>query len=105
VWVCPFRSCDPVATYDLYALDPGKLYINFGFWDAIATPHEDGRFNRQVERKALELRGKKGLYSTAYYDQETFWRIYNKPRYDELKRKYDPGGVFQDLYAKCVERK
>jgi FAD/FMN-containing dehydrogenase len=105
VWVCPFRSCDPVATYDLYALDPGKLYINFGFWDTIVTPHEDGRFNRQVERKALELRGKKGLYSTAYYGQETFWQIYNKPRYDELKRKYDPGGVFQDLYAKCVERK
>jgi hypothetical protein len=58
-----------------------------------------------VERKALELNGKKGLYSSAYYDRETFWRIYNQPRYDCLKRKYDPSGAFRGLYEKCVERK
>jgi hypothetical protein len=23
----------------------------------------------------FELEGKKGLYSTVYYDEETFWRI------------------------------
>jgi FAD/FMN-containing dehydrogenase len=105
VWVCPFRAYDPRVTYDLYALDPEKLYINFGFWDSVPTTHEDGYFNRKVERKAFDLEGKKGLYSTAYYDEETFWKIYNKKRYDELKRKYDAGGIFRDLYAKCVERK
>jgi hypothetical protein len=26
-------------------------------------------------------------------------------RYDELKAKYDPRGVFPDLYDKCVARK
>ena len=105
VWICPFRNCDPAVTYDLYALDPKKLHINFGFWDTIATKHEDGHFNKRVERKAFELRGKKGLYSTSCYDEETFWQIYNKKRYDELKKKYDPAGVLQDLYAKCVGRK
>jgi FAD/FMN-containing dehydrogenase len=105
IWVCPFRSYDSEVTYDLYALDPRKLYVNFGFWDVIASTHEDGHFNRLIERCALELCGKKGLYSTAYYDRETFWRIYNQPRYEALKAKYDPGGVFLDLYAKCVERK
>jgi FAD/FMN-containing dehydrogenase len=102
IWICPFQSD---ATFDLYALESKKLYINFGFWDVIPTTHEDGYFNRKVEQKALELKGKKGLYSTAWYDRETFWTIYNKPRYDQLKQKYDPGGVFQDLYAKCVERR
>lgn len=105
VWVCPFRSYDADVTYDLYALDPRKIYINFGFWDVIASRHEDGYFNRMIERRAIEFCGKKGLYSTAYYDPEDFWRIYNRPRYDALKAKYDPGGVFLDLYAKCVERK
>jgi len=105
VWVCPFRAYDPAITFDLYALDPRKLYINFGFWDTIPTTHEDGYFNRKVECKLLELNGKKGLYSTAYYDRDTFWGIYNQTRYDELKRKYDCNGVFKDLYAKCVERR
>ena len=105
VWVCPFRICHPDVTYELYSLDPDRLYINFGFWDAIPSAHEDGHFNKKVERKALELEGKKALYSTVYYDRETFRRIYGGNRYDELKRKYDPGGVFPDLYAKCVMRK
>jgi FAD/FMN-containing dehydrogenase len=104
VWICPFKAYDPLAKYDLYALDPNKLYINFGFWDTIASTHDDGYFNKKVERKALELDGKKGLYSTAYYDEETFWSIYNRPRYDQLKKKYDSAGVFGDLYAKCVLR-
>ena len=105
VWVCPFRSYDPDVTYDLCPIDPNKLYINFGFWDMIATTHESGYFNKKVERKAIELKGQKGLYSTAFYDPETFWKIYDKCRYDELKRKYDAEGIFQDLYTKCVERK
>jgi FAD/FMN-containing dehydrogenase len=105
VWVCPFKAYDPRVTFDLYALDPRKMYINFGFWDTVPTTHEDGYYNRKIEEEALELEGKKGLYSTAYYDEETFWKIYNRSRYFELKRKYDPDGFFQDLYAKCVQRK
>ena len=105
IWVCPFQSFDPAVTYDLYALDPNKLYVNFGFWDTVPTTQEDGYFNRKVEQKALALNGKKGLYSTAYYDEETFWRIYNRERYSTLKQKYDPNGAFQDLYAKCVQRR
>ena len=105
VWICPFKSHDQEAMYSLYALDPEKLYINFGFWGTIATSHGDGYFNKKVERKVLELKGKKGLYSTVYYDVDTFWGLYSKRSYDELKRKYDANGVFQDLYAKCVERK
>ena len=104
IWVCPFKAYEPRVTFDLYALDPRKMYINFGFWDTVPTTHEDGYYNRKIEEKALELEGKKGLYSTAYYDEETFWKIYNRDRYLELKRKYDPDGVFQDLYAKCVRR-
>lgn len=104
VWMCPFRCYDPEVKYDLCPLDPKKLYINFGFWDVIPTTREQGHFNRKIERKARELGGTKGLYSTVCYDEETFWQIYNKSRYDELKRKYDPNGVFRDLYAKCVGR-
>ncbi len=49
--------------------------------------------------------GKTALYSTAYYDEETFWETHSRKRYDELKKKYDGSGVFLDLYAKCVGRR
>ncbi len=103
VWVCPFRNSD--RTYDLCPLPANQLYVNFGFWDIVPTTHETGYYNRMIERKIAELGGAKGLYSSSYYDRQTFWSIYDKARYDQLKTTYDPDAVFPDLYAKCVERK
>jgi FAD/FMN-containing dehydrogenase len=105
IWICPFQVPLAGRAYDLNPLKPGKLHINFGFWDVIPTTHERGYYNRKIEVRALELGGAKGLYSTSYYDRDTFWRIYDKPRYDQLKQQYDPEGSFGDLYAKCVLRK
>jgi FAD/FMN-containing dehydrogenase len=102
IWICPFRNRDKAATFDLYSLDAHKIYINFGVWDTVPVPAGDGYLNRKIEAKASALDGRKALYSRAYYDKETFWSIFNKKRYDELKSKYDSGGVFKDLYAKCV---
>ena len=103
VWVCPFTSSGQ--TYDLCGLNPNQIYINFGFWDMIPTIHESGHYNKMIEGQVAEFGGKKGLYSTSYYDKETFWSMYDKTRYDELKKTYDPDRLFPDLYAKCVERK
>jgi FAD/FMN-containing dehydrogenase len=104
IWTCPFHSYDPSARYDLYALDPNKLYVNFGFWDTLPSTRPEGHYNKIIEAKALALHGKKALYSTAYYDEETFWQIYNRPAYEALKTKYDPGRCFNDLYDKTVKR-
>jgi FAD/FMN-containing dehydrogenase len=105
IWICPFRTLDPATAFPLYHFDPGEAHVNFGFWDVIQAGPEPGHFNRKVERKAFELGGKKGLYSTSYYDRETFWSMFNKPCYDALKRRYDPDNRFKDLYDKCVLRK
>jgi FAD/FMN-containing dehydrogenase len=102
IWLCPFRSYDPNAAWTLVGLDPRTLYVNFGFWDMVPKAGEDGYFNRKIEAKAMELRGKKGLYSSAYYDRETFWQLYDREAYLALKRKYDPTQRFRDLYEKTV---
>jgi FAD/FMN-containing dehydrogenase len=101
IWMCPFRG----SRHDLYELDPATLYINFGFWDVVPSNGGDGFLNRKVERKMVQLGGKKGLYSTAWFDEETFWQLYNRDSYQRLKQQYDPGGAFPDLYSKCVGRR
>jgi len=106
LWVCPTRAYDARARFDLYGLAPGKLYVNFGFWDVIRGRAQlpAGHYNRLVEQKVMALGGMKSLYSDSYFTPEEFWRLYNKPAYDALKRKYDPAGRLRDLYAKCVLR-
>jgi FAD/FMN-containing dehydrogenase len=63
----------------------------------------DGTHNRLIERLVDDLGGRKSLYSTSYYEREHFWRLYNGPAYEVLKKSYDPQGRLLDLYAKCVE--
>jgi FAD/FMN-containing dehydrogenase len=104
VWICPTMQRDPAQTYDLYAMDPHTLYLNFGFWDGVKTKREDGYYNRLIEEKVRELDGKKSLYSTSFYSRDEFWELYNKPRYDELKQTYDPANALKNLYDKCVRR-
>lgn len=104
VWFCPLRQRGPDDVWDLYRLDPSVLYVNVGFWSSVALgPGEpDGTHNRLVERLVGHLGGRKSLYSTSYYDEEAFWRLYNGPVYRRLKDEHDPQARFLDLYEKCV---
>ena len=104
VWICPVRAWDSNASFSLYPMDPLQLYINFGFWNVIRSRGRmvPGYYNRLVEEKVSELGGIKSLYSDSYYLPVQFWAIYNQDEYRALKKRYDPGGRFKDLYEKCV---
>jgi FAD/FMN-containing dehydrogenase len=104
VWFCPLRQRDRDMDWELYRLDPDALYVNIGFWSTVplAPGEPDGTHNRLIEQLVDDLGGRKSLYSTSYYSPEHFWRLYNGPAYDVLKKSYDPDGRLLDLYDKCV---
>jgi FAD/FMN-containing dehydrogenase len=106
-WLCPLRQRDPAATWQLYRLDPATLYVNVGFWSTVPLqPGMDpAHHNRWVEDEVGRLGGRKSLYSTAFYDEDRFWDLYNGPAYRDLKKRYDPSGRLLDLYAKCVRNR
>ena len=102
----PTRAHRGDAHYTLFPLEPGVLYVNFGFWDVVrsAHPRPPGDLNRMIEREVQALGGIKSLYSDAYFLPEEFRRIYGGEAYRSLKRRYDPHGSLLDLYQKCVLR-
>ncbi|MBA3522983.1 MAG: FAD-binding oxidoreductase [Geodermatophilaceae bacterium] len=105
VWVCPLRQRDPAARWPLYQLDPDALYVNVGFWSTVPIrPGEsDGAHNRRIEAEVTRLGGRKSLYSTAFYAEDEFRRLYGGQTYDVLKKRYDPDGRLPGLYAKAVQ--
>jgi len=107
IWLCPIRAPGSAPTFMLYPLEPGRLYVNFGFWDVaserVARPR--GYRNRLIEATVRELGGLKSLYSDSYYTQDEFWSIFDRDAYLGLKARYDPRGALGDLYAKCVLRR
>jgi FAD/FMN-containing dehydrogenase len=103
-WLCPLRQRDPASTWELYRLEPDRLYVNVGFWSSVAlSPGMDPtHHNRWVEAEVDRLGGRKSLYSTAYYEEPRFWELYNGPAYRRLKERYDPNRRLTGLYEKCV---
>jgi len=106
-WICPIGlgKQEGKQNFILYPMR-SDWYVNFGFWDVKRTreAHAPGHFNRMIERKVTELGGIKSLYSDSFFPEDEFGRLYGGDAYAELKRRYDAGGAFPRLYAKCVLR-
>ncbi len=103
-WICPIRPLEAAENWTLYSMEPGALYLNFGFWGSVRafSGSATGHFNRCIESIVQELGGHKSLYSTSFFTEDEFWCIYNGIAYKKLKAKFDPQGTFQNLYQKAV---
>ncbi len=112
VWLCPLRLFEPdgpgsARTWPSYPLTPGTTYVNVGFWGTvpIAPGAHDGDVNRAVEEKVTEVGGHKSLYSDAYYDRETFDRLYDVANLERVRQQTDPDHRLTGLYEKAVKRR
>ena len=61
--------------------------------------------NRAVEAEVTELGGHKSLYSDAYYDRETFDRLYGSRQPRRVSKETDPDDRLTGLYEKAVKRR
>ncbi|MGH3425454.1 MAG: FAD-binding protein, partial [Nocardioidaceae bacterium] len=112
VWLCPLRLREPggpgtARTWPLYPLTPGTTYVNVGFWGTvpIAPGAADGDVNKLIEATVGRLGGHKSLYSDAYYDRETFDRLYDGRTLADVKHRHDPMDRLTGLYEKAVKRR
>ncbi|TYL51806.1 FAD-binding oxidoreductase [Nocardioides sp. BGMRC 2183] len=104
VWLCPLVARRAWATYPL---EPGRLFVNAGFWGTVHVGPEatDAPLNRAIEEQVTALGGHKSLYSEAFYDEETFGRLYHTDDLAAVKRRYDPDNRLTNLYDKAVQRR
>jgi len=104
VWLCPLKADRPWPTYPL---EPGKVYVNAGFWGTVHVGPDrvNAPKNRAIEARVHELDGHKSLYSDSYYDRETFEKLYDGRNLAAVKKRYDPDDRFLSLYDKAAKRK
>lgn len=91
LWLCPLKLGQQISMHPKVATGPEDdvSFVNVGVWGP--GPPNYAQFvelNRQLEQKLRELGGIKWLYAQAYYTEEEFWDIYDKPWYDGLREKY-----------------
>ncbi len=103
VWLCPLVAR---RAWPAYPLEAGQPYVNVGFWGTVHVGPEAPQAprNRAIEAKVHELGGHKSLYSEAFYDRETFDRLYAGPHLERVKQRHDPDGRLTSLFDKTVRR-
>jgi FAD/FMN-containing dehydrogenase len=104
VWLCPLVA---KRAWPTYPLEPGSTYVNVGFWGTVHVGPDapNGPRNRAIEEKVHELGGHKSLYSEAFYDRETFDKLYDGANLATVKGRYDPEDRLTSLYDKAVKRR
>ncbi|KAA1027782.1 FAD-binding oxidoreductase [Pseudonocardia sp. EV170527-09] len=104
VWLCPLQLRGE-RTWPLYPMEPGRLYVNVGFWSSVPEkPSDRWAHNRLIEECVADLGGHKSLYSTVHYGEDEFWAHYNGAAYRAVKQRYDPDGRAPDLFRKVTGR-
>jgi FAD/FMN-containing dehydrogenase len=100
IWCVPYRRVldYPWLTDAYWAGVSDPLFLDLAFYGL--RQRGETNLHRLFEEKLMELGGLKTLIAHNYYSKDEFWKIYNQPNYDAVKRLTDPDHQFRDLYEK-----
>lgn len=100
MWCVPYRR---VRDYewispDFYAGLKDELFVDLAIYGL--KQRGTRNYYKEIEDELVRVNGMKTLISHNYYEEDAFWRIWNKPNYAAVKNLTDPKNIFRDLYAK-----
>jgi hypothetical protein len=104
VWIVPYRM---PKTYDWINIDYAKennsdLWIDMAIYGMKQNYGENSY--KTLESMLNKYKGLKTLISYNYYDEDNFWKIYNKEKYFAVKRKTDPNNIFGDIFTRTKSK-
>ncbi|KIW11018.1 hypothetical protein PV08_10317 [Exophiala spinifera] len=90
-WLCPLRTHETVSMHPHLAPAADShddVLLNIGVWGPTPPGARQVAVNRRIEAVLGSLHGMKWLYAQTFYTEDEFWRIYDRPWYDALRKKY-----------------
>ena len=94
------------AAFTLYPLTPGRMYVNFGFWDVVTTREQRPRGLLQSADRAQGARARRNqvaLLGLVFHRRRVLGDL-QPSGVRGAQGKIRPAGVLGDLYAKTVLR-
>ena len=79
-----------------------ELFIDLAIYGMKQPPGRN--IYAELERKLIELQGVKTLISYNEYDEDTFWRVFDRRRHRTVKAITDPNDIFGDLWVRTCRR-
>jgi len=104
LWIVPYRAMRRYEwiSDEFFEKTKDELFIDAAVY---GMRQRGGRnYYKLMEEELARIGGIKTLISHNYYDEETFWKTWNRPNWLAAKSVTDPAGVFGDLYRRTHGR-
>jgi FAD/FMN-containing dehydrogenase len=100
VWCVPYKRTRDYEwlTSQWWSGVKDPLFLDLAIYSLKQPPGRN--IYKEFEDQLLKVNGTKTLISYNYYDEQTFWTLWNKDNYQAVKQLTDPDNVFRDLYTK-----
>ena len=104
VWIVPYfvKKIYPWINPNHLKSLKDNLFIDFAIY-GFKQPNDAKNYYKLLEDEVKELKGIKTLISHNYYDEKSFWEIYNKELYDKVRKEVNPYNIFQNIFDKMVK--
>jgi delta24-sterol reductase len=103
LWLCPIKASNKEELFNPHTLLKEineEYYINIGIYGQPKKDVEEA--TRLVEKLALKKLGRKVLYAKSFYTPDVFWNIYDKKKYDTLRKVTHSEGKWLDILDKVL---
>jgi FAD/FMN-containing dehydrogenase len=101
LWFVPYRRVrdyEWIADGYLDQVADDDMFVDIAIYGCEQAPGRN--YYAEIEQKLIEISGIKTLISHNYFDEPTFWKVWNKPNYDRAKQVLDRRNLQRDLYEK-----
>ena len=102
IWLCPLKGTDTPQHFAPHVGHPS--FINFGLYGIPAYSAPMEQIMRTLEARTQACEGRKVLYSSSYYTEEDFWKIYPRKEYEHLRQQTHAQGIWRGLTEKVLSR-
>lgn len=103
LWICPVLSTEKPQIFSPHLTEKQELLFDVGVY-GIPYGCTASDAVKELEARTAEWKGKKMLYSQNYYSEETFWNLYSRAAYDQLRKKYTEISSLLDITEKVLQK-
>lgn len=101
LWLCPVRAAPKEQLFAPHVTEE-SFCINIGVYGIPKSATPTRKLLAALEKKAMELKGRKWLYAYSQYSLEDFWKIYPEDTYQELRKRYHASGCWMEITDKVL---
>jgi len=102
-WICPMRPLEAARNWTLFAMEPGALYLNFGFWGSVRTrSNEVTGISIAVSKASCRISVDASRFIRHHSSRKTNSGAYTTGMRIRSSGEIRPSGAFQSLYQKAV---